>query len=248
MAVSEELLRRAQNDDRAAMEALLSDVYPSVYRIAHALTGRPGEGRRVIHGVLHRSLRVMPEWRVGVIPENWYYHHTVLRSRDFSARPPDPRHDLLVAGAGGAASDPGYVAFVRALRNLPGQQAESFILHHGEKLNDRLLGVAMDCSVRAAAQHLDAAAQALAAVSGEKLGAYTRLLSTAYHAATPPPETIQPVARHYAVRALRPKRLRRVIRIIILLALIAAAYFAWRERGHWLPLARDAKARWWDMR
>lgn len=246
MAVSEELLRRAQKDDRAAMEALLTDVYPSVYRIAHALTGRPDAGRYVVHGVLRRSLRVMPEWRVGVIPENWYYHHTVLSARDFAARPPEPHADLLVAGA--PAPDPGYVAFVRALRHLPVQQTESFVLFHGEKLNDRLLGVAMDCSVRAAATHLDAATQALAAVAGDKIDDYTKRLSAAYRAATPPPDTIDPVARHYVRSALWPKRVRRVIRWLVLLALLAAAYFAWRERDRWLPWVSDAKARWWDGR
>ena len=249
MAVSEELLRRAQKDDRAAMEALLSDVYPSVYRIAHALTGRADAGRYVVHGVLRRSLRVMPEWRVGVIPENWYYHHTVLSTRDFSSRPPDPREDLLVTGASAAgAADPGYAAFVRALRSLPVQQAEAYVLFHGENLNDRLLGVAMDCSVNAAATHLVAATQGLGAVVGEKTEQYTKLLSSAYRAVTPPPETIEPVARQYVKKALRPKQVRRVIRWLVFIALVAGAYFAWRERDRWVPWVRDARAKWWDSR
>ena len=110
--------------------------------------------------MIRRSLRVLPKWRTGVVPENWFYHHTLLSARGFLARPPDPHQDLLVTAAP-APKDPrdaapptgeialawvgpdeaSYVAFVRALRNLPAQQAEAFILHHGERLNERLLGV-----------------------------------------------------------------------------------------------------------
>jgi hypothetical protein len=106
----------------------------------------------------------------------------------------------------------------------------------------------MDCSVAAAATHLDAATQALVAVAGDKVADYTKVMAAAYRAATPPPETIEPVARHYVVAVLRPKRLRRVIQWVVLLGLIVGAYFAWRERGRWVPWVRDVKARWWDSR
>ena len=94
--------------------------------------------------MIRRSLRVLPKWRAGIVPENWFYHHTLLSARAFSARPPDPRQDLLVTAApnvqattdaeppaGGIAlawvapSDASYVAFVRALRNL------TFVLQEG---------------------------------------------------------------------------------------------------------------------
>src|SRR5688572_17978573 len=99
MAIGDDLLKRAKDFDRAAMEELLADVYPVVYRMAHALTGRPGAGRQVTHDVIRRSLRVLPKWRAGVVPENWFYHHTLLGSRQFRSHPPEARHDLLVAAA-----------------------------------------------------------------------------------------------------------------------------------------------------
>src|SRR3954447_10944249 len=99
MAIGDETLTRAKDFDRQAMVDLLSDVYPAVYRMAHALTGRPGAGRQVVHDVIRRSLRVLPKWRTGVVPENWFYHHTLLSARDFLARPPDPKQDLLVTAA-----------------------------------------------------------------------------------------------------------------------------------------------------
>jgi DNA-directed RNA polymerase specialized sigma24 family protein len=268
MAIGDDVLRRAQGYDRRAMVEMLSDVYPTVYRMAHALTGRPGAGRQVVHDVIRRSLRVMPKWRTGVVPENWFYHHTLLSARDFLARPPDPKQDLLVTAAKShrpapapvntasgeigfaevSPDDPSYVAFVRAMRNLPAQQAEAFILHHGERLNERLLGVAMDCSVAAAANHLGAANLALNSVTAGRTDAFAATMSKAYQALTPPPATIEPVARKYVARAIRPRVLKRVVRILVLLALLAGGYFAWRERARWVPFVRDLKDRWWDSR
>jgi DNA-directed RNA polymerase specialized sigma24 family protein len=269
MAISEDLVRRAQDYDRRAMEELLADVYPAVYRMAHALTGRPGAGRQVVHEVIRRSLRVLPKWRTGVVPENWFYHHTLLSAREFLSRPPDPRQDLLVTAAPKptaetgadaqpptgeialawvAPDDASYIAFVRALRNLPVQQAEAFILHHGERLNERLLGVAMDCSVAAAATHLDAARAALNAVTAGRTELFAATMSRAYRALTPPPATITPVTRKYVARGLRPRLFRRIFRIVLLLALLVAAFYVWRERARWLPFVQEMKTRWWDQR
>ena len=245
MVVPEEVVRRAQNYDRRAMENVVAEAYPSVYRMAHALTGRKGAARQVLHDVLRRSLRVLPNWRAGAVPENWFYHHTLLAAREFASRPPDPREDLLVAAAAEAAHDPLYIGFVRAVRNLPQQQSEAFILHHGEKLNDRLLGVAMDCSTGAAHTHLEAARHALAAVSGGGIHVLAATLGRAYHNLTPPPAAVTPVARRYVARSLRPRRMRRLFRLTVLVALLAGAYFAWRERARWLPRAQELKSRYW---
>lgn len=227
------------------MESILAEAYPSVYRMAHALTGRPGAARQVLHDVIRRSLHVLPNWRAGTAPENWYYHHTLLAARDFATRPPDPREDLLVAAAAEAARDSHYIGFVRALRNLPPQQSEAFILHHGEKLNDRLLGVAMDCSTGAAHTHLEAARGALAAVSGAGIDVLTATFGRAYQSLTPPPAAAAPIARRYVGRTLRPRRLKRLFRFVLLFALLSGGYFAWRERARWLPRVQELKSRYW---
>lgn len=227
------------------MEDVLADAYPSVYRMAHALTGRTGGARRVLHEVLRRSLRVLPNWRAGSVPENWFYHHTLLSAREFSMPLPEPRADLLVAAAGDAAHDPFYIGFVKALRNLPRQQAEAFILFHGEKLNDRLLGVAMDCSTGAAHTHIVAAHAALKAASGAGMDVLAATLERAYHNLTPPRAAIAPIARKYVRQGLRPRRLRRLVRLVLVVAVLAALYFAWRERGRWIPFVDQLKNRWW---
>ena len=230
------------------MEDLLRDVYPAVYRMAHVLTGRPGAGRQVVHDVIRRSLRVLPKWRDGVVPENWFYHHTLLGA-DFLARPPEPRRTCSsprppapsprrrrrtgeIALAWVAPDDASYVAFVRALRNLPVQQAEAFILHHGERLNERLLGVAMDCSDGAAANHLGAANTALNAVTAGRTDSFAATLARAYRALTPPPATIAPTSRANTSPAASARAAcGGSSALLLLLALLVGGFFAWRERA-----------------
>ena len=240
MSLTEETVTRAQKHDRRAMEAVLAEAYPAVFRLAHALTGRPGAARQVVHDVLRRCLRVMPKWRRGALPENWFYHHTVMTSRAVAGAgaPLDPRDDVLVTGAGAPATDPAYVAFVRAVRGLPPQQAEAFILHHGERLNTRILGVAMDCSQEAAAKHLEAATSAIQAVAGTNLEPFAAAMQRAYTSLVPPANAIQPAARRYVTRHLRPRQFKRVAILITLVALVAAGVVIWRSRDRvrsWLP-------------
>jgi DNA-directed RNA polymerase specialized sigma24 family protein len=232
MPVSEELLARARAGDATAMEALLTESYPSVSRIARAVAGDERAADRVVDLVLERSLRVLPTWRQGVIPENWFYHHTLLTAREYAAdHRADPRHDPLVTHAGPAANDPGYVAFVRALRGLPEQQAEAFLLNHGEMLNERLLGVAMDCSATAAEKHLAAASAAMAAIAGAKREDYTSALHRAYSSLTPQEGSGVREVRAFVRRKLRRRFLRRLVRwVIVLLFLGALAYAGWRWR------------------
>jgi DNA-directed RNA polymerase specialized sigma24 family protein len=245
MPIPDDVVRRAQKFDRRAMEEIVADVYPSVHRMASALTGRPGAARQVLHDVLRRGLRVLPNWRPGSIPENWFYHHTLLTARDLSTTLPDPRQDLLVTHAAQASQDPLYIGFIRALRNLPRQQTEAFILHHGERLNDRLLGVAMDCSTGAAHTHLAAAKQALAAVSGAGVDVLTATLERAYQELAPTTGAVRPVARRYVSKSLRPRKLRLLFRLTLLALLLAGGYVAWRERARWLPWAEQQKSRIW---
>jgi DNA-directed RNA polymerase specialized sigma24 family protein len=235
MAVSEATLDRAVRRDRAAIEAMLADVYPAVFRLAHALTGRPGAAGQVLHDVLRRSLRVMPKWRRGTVPENWYYHHTLITARHLAPGPPDPRDDVLVARSA-TPDDPAYRAFVRAIRSLPRQQAEAFLLHHGERLNTRLLGVAMDCSHAAAADHLKAADSAIGAVGGGQTAALTATLERAYASLVPPPHAIRPSARKYVAKHLRPLKVKRVLLVLAFLGVLVAAYFAWQARDKLMKL------------
>jgi DNA-directed RNA polymerase specialized sigma24 family protein len=230
MGVTEELIDRAMQLDPEAARALLADRVPAIQRIALALTGRSAVADAVTRGVLERSLRVMPNWRRGGGPENWFYHHTVITAREALQRAGQPsiNEDRLVMNGPQTA---GYRAFIQILRGLPAQQAEAFLLNHGERLNERLLGVAMDCSATAAAEHLRSAEQALRELAGDEFEVQTTAMSSVYHALTPKDEEIDPVVWPHIRRLAQRRRLRLVIRLIGMLLLMAAGvYWVWKTR------------------
>src|SRR5581483_10284 len=170
MPVDEALLSRARKYDRAAVAAVFAEQYPSVYRIALGLSGRRDVGMGVVRWVTKQALRALPGWKDEDAPQRWFLHHTILTTRRASKHQPDKSNDTLIDDPRAAA--PEYVAFIRALRSLPFQQREAFILHHGERLNERWSAVTMDCSVIAAANHLKAADSALRALAGDRFDAY----------------------------------------------------------------------------
>lgn len=239
--VSDQIMAQARRANRSAVEAILTESYPAVHRIAHALTGDPRTAAAVGRHILRRAVRVMPRWRRGITPENWFYHHTLLVAREAAAQAPPPDHDLLAATGPGAR--PAYVAFIRALRGLPRQQMEAFVLNHGEKLNSRLLGVAMDCSASAAGTHLVAATEALRTISGSSYDQLVPALERAYTTLTPPETIVRTTVARQASAGLWAMRLRRIVRWTITLLLLAAiSYSVWRWRDlllHWFQVLRS---------
>jgi DNA-directed RNA polymerase specialized sigma24 family protein len=236
MPVSEQTLEAARRLSRPAVEAVLADSYPAVCRMARALTGREGAARQLTAAILKRGLHVLPTWRAGAIPENWFYHHTVIAARMAPGEMPSLKDDLLVLADEQPANE--YLAFVAALRKLPSQQREAFILHHGERLNERLLGVAMDCSAGAAAAHLAAATQALDAVTGKQCAALSARLSRAYARLGPTQQAVLPMVRRRVRQTLWRRRVRRAIRAAAAIAIVAAlAYAAWHWRAQLSELA-----------
>jgi DNA-directed RNA polymerase specialized sigma24 family protein len=232
--ISDDLLRRARRYDRRAIEAILCGAYPAVFRIARALTGQSGAARAVGGRVIRRGARVLPTWRPGAFPENWFYHHTLLATRESTTPPPALPDDPLIVDA--QTDGPAYLAFVRALRHLPQQQREAFILHQGERLNERLLGVAMDCSADAAAVHLRGANTALASTIGADFPTLTMQMARAYSRLTPDNADIAAAIAPVVRKAVRARRLQWVVRMVVCLVLLAAlgllAYAGWRyNRG-----------------
>lgn len=224
MQISDQILADARRLDPAALEALLAAGYAAARRIALALSGSDPLSRAVAEQLARRSLDFVPRWQDPSTAENWFTHHAVLMTRSANAPAPDPLADPLATFAPPPVG-PRLVAFVRALRLLPVQQREAFILHHGERLNPRMLGVAMDCSTSAAATHLDAASLALRAVSGEHADALTAVLTRAYAALRGAHADARPTARVHVRRARRQRWLRRIARILLLTLVLGA--IAW---------------------
>jgi DNA-directed RNA polymerase specialized sigma24 family protein len=239
--ITDDIMARARRSDRSAVEAILTGSFPAVHRMTHALSGDTRTATLVERHVLRRAIRVMPRWRRGITPENWFYHHALLVSREAAKRALPADRDLLVtAGPGG---QPAYVAFVRALRGLPRQQMEAFLLNHGEKLNSRLLGVAMDCSSDAAATHLLAATDSLRTIAGQSFGDVVPALERAYASLTPPETVVRATVAQQVSAGLWSGRLRRWLRRGIMIALLCAiAYAVWRWHAlllQWFEVLRS---------
>jgi DNA-directed RNA polymerase specialized sigma24 family protein len=227
------VIRRAAKYSRDEVERTLRAFYPQVFRFGHALCGNPAAGDRVVRTVMNRSLHALRMWKSANQAANWFLHQTVFVSRSWSRSTPaagGPDDVLMAVGAGPIAPvEPGYVAFVKALRSLPFQQAEAFILSRGEQVDPRRLAVGMDCSTEAAANHLAAANRTLSSIAGEQFQRYAGLLAQAYMRLSPSEElTIGDIHARVGGHLLR-RRAWRVLNLIISLALIAGmVWVVWK--------------------
>ncbi len=227
MAISRDILSDARKFRREAMEHVLSECYPVVCRMAYGLSGREDVGRNVVKFVMARGVRQASTWKSEGDPQRWFDHHTILMWRRAARFAPHPLQDVLLT-EDDRTHRPGYVAFIRAMRHLPSQQREAFVLHVGEGYDERRLGIAMDCSRDAAGNHLDAARRALREVSGDDFDANVAAIRQAYAALSPQENLVLPAVRHHLNRHLWPRRLKRLVKVIVSLAVVTAlAYATW---------------------
>jgi DNA-directed RNA polymerase specialized sigma24 family protein len=231
MEISPTVFARAQKLRRGALEELFGAVYPAVVRIARGLSGREDVAEGVVRFVMVRAVQMTPRWRDATAAERWFLHHTVLTARRAvdAGHAPAAKSDLLLGAEG---TDPRYAAFVRAVRQLPGQQREALLLHYGERFNARYLGVAMDCSTEAAQAHLQAGTAALQAVSRAEFAELMGRLVDAYAHQGPRSGEIAPAVGRWVRKGLLPRRVRRVVMLAATLIVLAAvAFAAWTFRG-----------------
>jgi len=209
---------------RDAVGKVIHFYYPLVCRVAFGIGGGLTLGTSIVRTVIGRSLHAIKSWSTAAEARNWFLHHTLLECRrlDGGTGEDDP---LLTR----ADDPPAYRAFISALRKLPFQQREAFLLTHGEKLDQRQTAVAMDCSMTAAANHLVAAQNDLVAIAGHEYHAIANRLATIYAALQPGEELILgDVTRHVGAFIAR-RRLRRWLEAVVtgvILALIGWA--VWR--------------------
>lgn len=134
--------------------------------------------------------------------ERWFRHHAVLRRRELK-RPKRNDPDVLEpAGASVALR-----AFVAAIRNLPEQQREAWLLRVCAKLDPRDTGKAMDCSQTAALTHYEAALAVLKPMAGDDYEAFCTGIRTKFESLKPDSLEID--------RALAARSTRRWIRITL---------------------------------
>lgn len=217
MHIEPATLAAARAGGMDALVHILAMHYPQVWRMAVNLSGRDEAGRAVATSIMRQSLSAAATWEHEDAPARWFRHHTVLAAREAAPAEP-PADDVLVLHG---PADPAYAAFARAVRSLPQQQREAFLLNHGEDFDLRQLGIAMDCSVEAAGMHLRHATLNLQSLGGEDFGSLVQSLRRAYSASAPDESLALPWAR----RLIRPGFCSTMLGLagwLMLLAIIAA--------------------------
>jgi DNA-directed RNA polymerase specialized sigma24 family protein len=245
MALDADQLARARKYDWTPLEQMLEQKFPAVCRMSHGLTGREDVALKVVERIMRQAIERVPEWRDVETAERWFYHHTILAARETAeTEKPEPDKDLLVKLCENPT--PAYVAFIRAIRNLPVQQREAFILHHGEDLNTRQMATAMDCSTKAAEMHLDAAHDALEPIAGDAFVALRERLTRAYAAMTPADAVVRPTVRPYVARVIIPMRIKRTARLVLFSSLLLFTCIVAWSRRHQIPVL-DSIARYFGV-
>ncbi len=212
---------------RNAVERLLTEEYPVVHRVAYALTGRADLGDSVTRLMMKRGLALASR-SVQSAPPRWFEHHTVLMTRHTARDQPDLHSETLIGPA--QSADAQYAAFVRAIRGLPFQQREAFILHHAGEFDYRRLATAMDCSTEAAANHLRAADQSIRQLAGERFEPLAAQLTAAYRGLLPEEHLYLPAVQSRVRRYLWMRRMVRLAGWVVGLAVLAGICYA----GWWV--------------
>jgi DNA-directed RNA polymerase specialized sigma24 family protein len=210
------------------LEEVLQREYPRVYRVALSLCQDRNVGLAVVKKVLARSGVMFDRWETDQDADRWFLRYTVLCSRGQESG----REDSLFA----MADDPAWKGIILAMRHLPMQQREAYLLHHGEGLELRQLATAMDCSSSAAANHLSAAENALRPIAGDRLAGFAMGLPGVMAGLGPAQESLEvEVSRVIRKRRRRMWIRRWVVWPMKVVLMLGAAWLVWEV---WRRLAR----------
>ena len=199
----------ASGSDRAGLTAVLGEHWPAAYRLAVGLCGRADAAAAVAARVLDRAVGTAPRWASAEQAARWFTRYTVL-----TARP------LLRAGA--ESDDPG----LAWLGPLPPQQREAVVLVHGLGLDLYRTAAAMDCSSRAAANHLAAAMDRVRRDGGTP-DAWAAALPARLAAIVPPAAVVAADVDRVVRRRWRRTAVRRGVAAAVLMAIAWAGWRLW---------------------
>lgn len=225
--LTSDLLHSAREGRRDKVVELLAIYYPIVWRISAGLTGRHDVGKGVTRLLMQRSLRTLPTWKDEGAPTRWFHHHTLLTARRTYRHGPDAFGDTLAPELSNDGAP--YVAFIKALRALPMQQREAYILAHGEKLDIRAIAVAMDCSVLAAGNHLHEATDRLRQLDPKSVDLHTLRLQKNYQKLVPDEQLAIKDIRTRVTQHFIPRVVGRILKNALALTLLLTAIWGtWR--------------------
>jgi DNA-directed RNA polymerase specialized sigma24 family protein len=225
-AINENLLERARKGDKCAIEQVIHQLTPALVRMSMGLTGREDVARGVLRFIFLKGATQFAGWSDTSAPARWFYHHTLLTARRAENQAVDPKTDPLGKKL---EKDFPYQALLRAVRQLPRQQAEAILLRYGENLDLRPLAITMDCSTTAASVHLDSAMDTLNAMTGGKASSLLATLHDQFQSLTLPSDEIMTLSRHCVHQALRPSWVKTLVKLGILAFLIIVVIWAYQH-------------------
>ena len=190
-----------------------------------ALCGDASTANKVARRVLRRASAMFKTWETDDDAARWFARFTVLNARGYIAS--NPKRDALLV----VTNDPQIIAAVYAVRQLPMQQREAFLLHHGQGMELRQMATTMDCSSAAAATHLSAAGKALRVLVPTGLTEFTSSLPSMLEQLVPPPGELEIQIQ----KVIHKRRLSAIVRFAVLwpAGLILVAAIAWEGYRIW---------------
>lgn len=219
-------LAAAQQGDANAAQRIFALALPVCHRMAITLSGSFDIARTATIKLAQQAQRKLPDWADADDAARWFMHHTILLMRQHAV-PLPWQNDALLHDVGGPHLLQ-YQQMIQALRKLPLQQQEAFLLTIAQRWNARYVAVAMDCSTTAVTTHLEEAHRQLRPMLGKSYDALCQALCQVHRTL---PIQLPVNAADLAVR-IRTRRsfagLAQVAGwIIILTGLLVIAYFAW---------------------
>src|SRR4051812_22639182 len=79
------LVYQASQGGAGALTAVLCACYPTIARIAIALSGDTGRGLGIVKNLVGQAMVAAPRWQDESAPGRWFMHHTILTLREHPA-------------------------------------------------------------------------------------------------------------------------------------------------------------------
>lgn len=227
MEIDDALFTAARRGRREPTIEVIAQLVPEAFAIATLLTGSFNAGRQAIHRLAVASMRQLPTWTDANEGQRWFRHQAVLVARQIGTRGDD---DPQIFARPDSTPPAGFAAFIRAVRLLPQQQQESFLLQHGLGFDARDRGIAMDCSTTAAQLHLQEADRQLAPLLADDYDLMRRILRDGAARLLDVEDPRAFVARRYRRHSARRARDTLLAILVVLAAVGGIAWLAWSIR------------------
>lgn len=183
--MTNKLVRRAVDGNRAAFAALVTRHYDFIFRVAWKLCGAREDAEDIAQDVCVRLARGIQSWNADGKFSTWIYSVVLNAVRDFHRRGAsetrkrkawaDEPNRPDIQGDGQNDQDDALSELWAAVRQLPHKQCNAVTLVYGEGLSHLEAAKAMDCAEGTVSSHIHEAKKRLkmlvAGVDRESAGA-----------------------------------------------------------------------------